>query len=400
MTTAAAPRPITTWKRRPGPLRRRLRRAPHGRLDLPRRLRATSAANSTSAATSRAHRPRRRREHPGQGREPLRPPPEPGVLRLRAPSARSASSRSPSSAARPATRDAIEGDLTIKGITRRVVADRHWTRDRGRHHRLAADRHRPRDDDRPHRVRAELERPAAQGRLRARQRRRRSASTSSSFRRRRRAMRILGISGSLRAGSHNTRLLRQAAQPAAGRCRVRAARPRRAARHPALRRGRARGRRRAARGDRAARRRSRRRTASSSRRPSTTARSPASSRTRSTGSRGRSPQSPFKGKDVAVVGASTGMFGAVWAQAELRKVLVALGARVVDRELPLMQADEAWAADGSLADDELTEQLRRARRTRSSARSRRAGDWRCRRRRSARRARGASARPASSAGRR
>jgi chromate reductase, NAD(P)H dehydrogenase (quinone) len=69
-------------------------------------------------------------------------------------------------------------------------------------------------------------------------------------------------------------------------------------------------------------------------------------------------ESPFKGTDAAVVGASTGMFGAVWAQAELRKVLMALGARVVDRELPVMHADEAWADDGSLADGELSEQLR------------------------------------------
>lgn len=36
-------------------------------------------------------------------------------------------------------------------------------------------------------------------------------------------------------------------------------------------------------------------------------------------------ESPLRGKDVAVVGASTGMFGAVWAQAELRKVLAATG---------------------------------------------------------------------------
>ena len=47
-----------------------------------------------------------------------------------------------------------------------------------------------------------------------------------------------------------------------------------------------------------------------------------------------------KGKPVAVIGASTGMFGAVWAQAELRKVLGAIGARVVDRELPVPMADE------------------------------------------------------------
>ncbi|MEA2410950.1 MAG: hypothetical protein QOC77_1511 [Thermoleophilaceae bacterium] len=49
---------------------------------------------------------------------------------------------------------------------------------------------------------------------------------------------------------------------------------------------------------------------------------------------------PLKGKPVAVIGASTGMFGAVWAQAELRKVLSAIGAQVIDRELPVPMADE------------------------------------------------------------
>jgi chromate reductase len=43
--------------------------------------------------------------------------------------------------------------------------------------------------------------------------------------------------------------------------------------------------------------------------------------------------SPLRNKPVAVIGASTGMFGAVWAQAELRKVLGATGARVLDVEL-------------------------------------------------------------------
>ncbi len=38
--------------------------------------------------------------------------------------------------------------------------------------------------------------------------------------------------------------------------------------------------------------------------------------------------SPLRSKPVAVVGASTGLFGAVWAQAELRKVLGAIGAQV------------------------------------------------------------------------
>ena len=49
---------------------------------------------------------------------------------------------------------------------------------------------------------------------------------------------------------------------------------------------------------------------------------------------------PLKRKPVAVIGASTGMFGAVWAQAELRKVLAAIGAQVIDRELPVPMADE------------------------------------------------------------
>ena len=48
----------------------------------------------------------------------------------------------------------------------------------------------------------------------------------------------------------------------------------------------------------------------------------------------------MRNKPAAVIGASTGMFGAVWAQAELRKVLAALGARVIDRELPVATADE------------------------------------------------------------
>jgi chromate reductase, NAD(P)H dehydrogenase (quinone) len=55
-------------------------------------------------------------------------------------------------------------------------------------------------------------------------------------------------------------------------------------------------------------------------------------------------------KPAAVVGASTGMFGAVWAQAELRKVLGAAGARVLDRELPVADASGAFAAQAKLAD--------------------------------------------------
>ena len=65
----------------------------------------------------------------------------------------------------------------------------------------------------------------------------------------------------------------------------------------------------------------------------------------------------FRNKPVAVIGASTGMFGAVWAQAELRKVLAAMGARVVDGDLPVGQAHTRFDDDGDLADDDIREQL-------------------------------------------
>jgi chromate reductase len=68
-------------------------------------------------------------------------------------------------------------------------------------------------------------------------------------------------------------------------------------------------------------------------------------------------ENPMRGKPAAVIGASTGLFGAVWAQAESRKVLGALGARVVDRELPIGQADEALGADGLPGDPDARELL-------------------------------------------
>ena len=57
---------------------------------------------------------------------------------------------------------------------------------------------------------------------------------------------------------------------------------------------------------------------------------------------------PLQGKPAAVVGASTGSFGAVWAQAELRKVLASTGARVIDLDLAVARAHEAFDADGAL----------------------------------------------------
>ena len=65
----------------------------------------------------------------------------------------------------------------------------------------------------------------------------------------------------------------------------------------------------------------------------------------------------LRNKPVAVVGASTGMFGAVWSQAELRKTLAAAGARVIDRELSVAAAHEAFHDDGSLNDHERAGEL-------------------------------------------
>jgi chromate reductase len=65
----------------------------------------------------------------------------------------------------------------------------------------------------------------------------------------------------------------------------------------------------------------------------------------------------LRGKPVAVVGASTGLFGAVWAQAETRKVLKATGAHVIERELPVGSADAAFGDDGKLVAPELRDEL-------------------------------------------
>jgi chromate reductase, NAD(P)H dehydrogenase (quinone) len=69
------------------------------------------------------------------------------------------------------------------------------------------------------------------------------------------------------------------------------------------------------------------------------------------------PDNVLRDKPSAVVGASTGLFGAVWAQAEVRKVLKASGAHVLESELPVGLADVAFTEDGNLADPELAARL-------------------------------------------
>ena len=69
------------------------------------------------------------------------------------------------------------------------------------------------------------------------------------------------------------------------------------------------------------------------------------------------PDNVLKDKPMAVVGASTGLFGAVWAQAEVRKALKASGAHVLESELPIGLADDAFTDDDQLREPELQERL-------------------------------------------
>jgi chromate reductase len=67
-------------------------------------------------------------------------------------------------------------------------------------------------------------------------------------------------------------------------------------------------------------------------------------------------KNPLRGKPVAVVGASAGAFGAVWSQAELRKVLGAMGGRVLEGGVSVGHAPTRFEGD-HLVDTELREQL-------------------------------------------
>jgi chromate reductase len=68
-------------------------------------------------------------------------------------------------------------------------------------------------------------------------------------------------------------------------------------------------------------------------------------------------QTPLRNLPVAVVGASTGGFGAVWAQADLRRILARIGARVVDAELLVPHAHTRWDESGRVVDDDVRDGL-------------------------------------------
>lgn len=66
-------------------------------------------------------------------------------------------------------------------------------------------------------------------------------------------------------------------------------------------------------------------------------------------------ESPVRNKPVAVISSSTGMFGGVWAAAETRKVLGALGARTLEDTIAVAKADKRLANG---VDATLLEELR------------------------------------------
>ena len=66
----------------------------------------------------------------------------------------------------------------------------------------------------------------------------------------------------------------------------------------------------------------------------------------------------LRGKTVAVAGATTGQYGALWAQQDLRRILGIAGARVIEGDLPVARAQSAFDESGRLVDAIVAERLR------------------------------------------
>jgi chromate reductase len=67
-------------------------------------------------------------------------------------------------------------------------------------------------------------------------------------------------------------------------------------------------------------------------------------------------ENPLRGKPTGVISASTSAYGAMWSQADLRRVLGILGARVAEPGLALGTAHEQFeTTGGSLADESRAE---------------------------------------------
>lgn len=74
-------------------------------------------------------------------------------------------------------------------------------------------------------------------------------------------------------------------------------------------------------------------------------------------SRPHGPDSALWGKPVAAIGASVTDYGAMWAQDHLRRALGIAGARVLEAELAVANADQRFDTEGRLLDPETRERL-------------------------------------------
>ena len=68
--------------------------------------------------------------------------------------------------------------------------------------------------------------------------------------------------------------------------------------------------------------------------------------------------SSLRNKTVAIAGVTTGQYGAIWAQQDLRKVLGISGARVLADDLPVSRGHQLFDDSGRLADPFVAERLR------------------------------------------
>lgn len=67
--------------------------------------------------------------------------------------------------------------------------------------------------------------------------------------------------------------------------------------------------------------------------------------------------SALTNKTAAVIGATTGSYGAIWAQQDARKALGIAGARVIDDQVAVPRAHEAFHEDGRLRSEEHAQDL-------------------------------------------
>lgn len=74
-------------------------------------------------------------------------------------------------------------------------------------------------------------------------------------------------------------------------------------------------------------------------------------------SRPHGPDAALWGKPAAAIGASVTAYGSMWAQDHLRKALGIAGARVLDAELAVANAPELFDGAGELADPETRDRL-------------------------------------------